>query len=145
MKIHSLFTLWFVGLFVWLIITACSLLTKTTDPNGQVTYSPAAGVTNTVNTLERLNEATKTINPFAGVVSIVLASVSSVLGYVAKKATNKANQHKAMLNSVIAGIERATMDGSDTTFIKKRIEDIARANGVFTALENHTKTLHALK
>ncbi len=73
--------------------------------------------------------------------TVVLATASSILAYIAKKQNRKANRNKALLDSVLRGIERATMDGHDTTFVKKRIEEIARAKGIDNPLDNSNKTL----
>lgn len=126
-------------LLVTLAVGCSSLFTKSIDETGHANYAISGTVTNALGVVGSVNTAIKPVNPFGGLLDIGLGAISAGLAWFAAKKTREANQNNALLETVIRGVENASMDKSAT--VKASIADLASKNGTFANLDSKVQNL----
>lgn len=118
---------------VALTLTACTTPQVTETPPGSGHYSTNyivdPSLQTTLATIGSINEATKPVNPFSGLVDIGLGTAALLAGWFAKRKNDQAAQSSTLLRTVVQGVEN-----SGDTAAKKAIQTHAVNTGVEGAL-----------
>lgn len=124
-------------------------VTVTTNPstgasttNVAPAYIPNTNLTAIVGTVGTINTATSAIDPYSGIISLLLGITTVIGGGLAAYKNSQANGLTTQLTSVIQGVEAATTDATGTTLttpiaaaaVKAAITKKATAAGVQPAL-----------
>lgn len=107
----------------------CTTTKVTETPPGSGNFQTNSAVdpkfTSTLETIGAINEASKPVNPFSGLVSIGLATAAAIATWVAKRKNDQNAQTSQLLKVVVQGVEQA-----DNAEVKSTIQNHAVNIGV---------------
>lgn len=126
-KIKRIITI--VALVAATAIIGCTSTKVTETPPGSgnfvTNHIVDPNLTAGLETAKAINDATKPVNPFAGVVEIGLGTIAALAAWFAKRKNDQATQSTLLLRTVVQGVEQA-----DDTKVKETIEKHATKMGV---------------
>lgn len=101
------------------VLAGCTTPQRTETPPGSGNYSTNyvtdPRVATTIETIRAVNEATKPVNPFSGLVEIGLGTATLLAAWFAKRKNDQLAQSKQLLTTVIQGVDQANNDTVKST------------------------------